>query len=273
MGTTFPRFLFSLIRFLREPQLIASLLGTIKTWVGDLVTLVGATQKSNEDTIQNLHEAINLSDHLQLTARNLLAAQTPLLVDSSMIVNEIKRVVSDLQGRRDLQELTDQDILELFSNLFGQENWRERGIIYTPSPTVSSHGKRYHPTSSPKSSDVEETIIGTSSPVYVKSTENQNQVQKVVETKRHDDMISAIHVLREVDDILTQLGIFWLNTDVILDALTKKGQHIETFVSYTRNPTIVTRFRERLIEYRYSFPVCSHPHFSSFSFVGDFGNV
>jgi hypothetical protein len=171
-------------------------LGTIKTWVGDLVTLVGATQRSNEDTIQNLHDAINLSDHVQLTARNLRAAQTPLLVDSSMIVNEIKRVVADLQERRDQQELTDQDILELFTNLFGQQNWRERGIIYTPSPTVSSHGKRYPTTSSPKSSEVDETIIGNSSPVYVKS--NENSGQKIVESKRHDDMISAIHVLREV---------------------------------------------------------------------------
>jgi hypothetical protein len=261
------------------------LFGTIKTWVGDLVASVGTTQKSNEDTIQNLHEAINLSDHIQLTARNLRAAQTPLLVDSSMIVNEIKRIVTDLQERRDSQGLTDQDILELFSNLFGQANWRERGIICTPSPTVSSHGKRYHPTSSQKSSEVEETIIGNSSPVYAKSTENQSHGQQVVETKRHDDIISAIHVLREVpfllspscdshpqvDDILTQLSIFWSNTDVILDALTKKGQHIESFVPHTRNPNIVTRFRELLIEYRSAF-LTLHCLTALFSNSGGFGN-
>lgn len=173
------------------------MLGTIKTWVSDLVTLVSTTQKTNEETIQNLHQAVNVSDQLQLTARNLRAAQAPLLVDSSMIVNEIRRVVTDLQERGNQQGLTDQDILELFSNLFGQENWRERGIIYTPSPTASIHGKRYHAASSPKSSEVDETIIGPAgSPGYVKAPDNSGT--QLVETKRHDDMISAINVLREV---------------------------------------------------------------------------
>lgn len=185
----------------REPQLIASLLGTIKTWVSDLVTLVSTTQKSNEETIENLHQAVNVSDQLQLTARNLRAAHAPLLVDSAMIVNEIRRVVSDLQERGSHQGLTDQDILELFSNLFGQENWRERGIIYTPSPSASTQGKRHQTASSPKSSDVDETIIGTGSPGYVKATENNGN--QLVETKRHDDVISAINVLREVIDIIS----------------------------------------------------------------------
>jgi hypothetical protein len=216
--------------------------------VGELVALVSATQKSNEDTIQNLHQAVNVSDRLQLTARNLRAAQAPLLLDSGMIVNEIRRVVNDIQ-RGNQHGLSDQNILELFSNLFGQENWRERGIIVSPSPTASSHGKRQN-LATTSSSDVDETIVGNGSPSYVKS-HTENPGQQLVEAKRQDEIISAINVLREVDDILSQLSIFWSNTDVILDALSKKGQHIETFVSYTHNPNLVARFRERLVEYRF----------------------
>jgi hypothetical protein len=225
----------------REPQLLANLLGTIKTWVGELVSLVSATQKSNEGTIQNLHQAATISDRLQLTARNLRAVQTPLLVDSGAMLNEIRRLVNQPGS-------SDQVILDLFSNLFGQENWRERGLIVSPSPTASSHGKRQN-IATTSSSDVDEAIIGNGSPVYIKSTENTSQ--QLVETKIQDEIISAINVLREVDDILSKLSIFWSNTEVILDALSKKGQHIETFVSYTHNPNLVARFRDRLNEYRF----------------------
>lgn len=179
-----------------ETQLIAGLLGTIKTWVTDLTNLVTNSQKDNEETIQYLHRAIHSSDHLQLTAANLHASG-PIVVDSSKVVDEIRRVVSELENRMDSQGMSDQDILELFSNLFGQENWRERGIIFSPSGSVNSR-RHNHPghasPSSTRSSEVEETIVGTGSP--------ENKVPQQIEARRLDDIISVINVLRQVTFII-----------------------------------------------------------------------
>ncbi len=53
-----------------------------------------------------------------------------------------------------------------------------------------------------------------------------------------------------MDIILEQLSVFWSNTEVLLDLLSKKGQHAEQFISFSRNPKLLARFRERLGEYR-----------------------
>jgi hypothetical protein len=53
-----------------------------------------------------------------------------------------------------------------------------------------------------------------------------------------------------VDVILEQLSVFWANTDVVLDVLTKKGQHIEQFINFAHKPRLMARFRERMEEYK-----------------------
>lgn len=50
--------------------------------------------------------------------------------------------------------------------------------------------------------------------------------------------------------ILEQLGIFWANTEVVLDLLTKKGQHVEQFIGFSSKPRLMARFRERMEEYK-----------------------
>lgn len=59
----------------------------------------------------------------------------------------------------------------------------------------------------------------------------------------------ALHKLRQVDMILEQLGVFWANTEVVLDVLAKKGQHAEQFVAFAHKPKLFSRFKERLDEY------------------------
>lgn len=54
----------------------------------------------------------------------------------------------------------------------------------------------------------------------------------------------------QVDTILDELGLFWGNTDIVLEALTKKGQHAEQFISFGHNPKLLERFKERLSEYQ-----------------------
>jgi DNA-binding LacI/PurR family transcriptional regulator len=44
--------------------------------------------------------------------------------------------------------------------------------------------------------------------------------------------------------------VFWANTEVILDLLTKKGQHVEQFIGFASKPRLMARFRERMEEYK-----------------------
>ena len=54
----------------------------------------------------------------------------------------------------------------------------------------------------------------------------------------------------QVDLILEQLGVFWANTEVVLDVITKKGQHAEQFIGFAHKPKLLQRFRDRMGEYR-----------------------
>ncbi len=53
-----------------------------------------------------------------------------------------------------------------------------------------------------------------------------------------------------MDEILEQLSVFWANTEVVLDLLTKKGQHVEQFIGFASKPRLMARFRERMEEYK-----------------------
>jgi hypothetical protein len=53
-----------------------------------------------------------------------------------------------------------------------------------------------------------------------------------------------------VDQILEQLSVFWANTEVVLEVLTKKGQHVEQFIGFASKPKLMARFMERLEEYK-----------------------
>lgn len=53
-----------------------------------------------------------------------------------------------------------------------------------------------------------------------------------------------------MDEILEQLSVFWANTEVVLDLLTKKGQHVEQFIGFASKPRLMARFKERMEEYK-----------------------
>lgn len=44
--------------------------------------------------------------------------------------------------------------------------------------------------------------------------------------------------------------MFWANTEVVLDLLTKKGEHAEQFIGFASKPKLMARFRERMDEYK-----------------------
>lgn len=59
----------------------------------------------------------------------------------------------------------------------------------------------------------------------------------------------ALQQLRQVDLILEQLGVFWANTEVVLELLTKKGQRAEQMVGFAHKPALMARFRQMMTEY------------------------
>ena len=59
----------------------------------------------------------------------------------------------------------------------------------------------------------------------------------------------ALQQLRQVDLILEQLGVFWANTEVVLELLTKKGQLAEQFVGFAHKPALMARFRQLMTDY------------------------
>jgi len=50
--------------------------------------------------------------------------------------------------------------------------------------------------------------------------------------------------------ILEELSVFWANTEVVLDLLSKKGEHVEQFVGFATKPKLMARFLERMEEYK-----------------------
>ncbi|TFJ80248.1 hypothetical protein NSK_008391 [Nannochloropsis salina CCMP1776] len=56
--------------------------------------------------------------------------------------------------------------------------------------------------------------------------------------------------LQDVDQILEHLAVFWAQTEVILEVLLQKSEHVERFVAYSHKPRLKDRFLERLDEYR-----------------------
>lgn len=63
-------------------------------------------------------------------------------------------------------------------------------------------------------------------------------------------LAKALQKLRQVDIILEQLSVFWANTEVVLDLLTQKGQHVEQFIAFSAKPRLMARFKERMEEYK-----------------------
>lgn len=49
--------------------------------------------------------------------------------------------------------------------------------------------------------------------------------------------------------ILEQLGVFWANTEVVLELLTKKGQHVEHFIGFANKP----RLMQRSVEFTHAY--------------------
>ena len=241
---------------------------------------------------------------------------------NKVTINDVREVIRQLKERSSTQPLSGAEILDLFSNLFGQDNWRERGLVQPVQYAPSSHNSSskteqksgLSESSGRSSSDADEIIIELDGTKYSKLRDRTNNLSgyqmnnnnnngsgggnnsnnnyrnnnyndpksnlmeqvddqmmiastkynqsdsqihinqrnnvEMYSSNQHDKMENALELLQKVNIILEQLSIFWSNTEIVLDLLSKKGQHAEQFVGFSRSPKLLSRFHERMAEYR-----------------------
>jgi serine/threonine protein kinase len=117
-----------------------------------------------------------------------------------------------------------------------------------PSTFPETNGNAADPPQPPAVNDTEQSNMMVVA--NRKAASNQQLVDGTSSPRAAQKLSEALRKLHQVDLILEQLGIFWANTEVILDLLTKKGQHVEQFIGFASKPRLMARFRERMEEYK-----------------------
>lgn len=100
-----------------------------------------------------------------------------------------------------------------------------------------------------ESSEHNQQSLDSKAHQLIQSSKENKELSPVLTTAANR-LVEALNKLRQVDVILDQLGYFWSQTEVVLDALTRKGQHVEQFIGFSSKPRLMARFRERLEEYK-----------------------
>lgn len=278
------------------PELATQFFTMVRGWVGELRQMVNSTvqvNKASMDEIQAIVEQSTIglqSSYQQQKIRNI----TQSLM--SAIQSQVNLATTN-NGEK--VEMTSDQILQLFLNLFGQQR---NNIQFNENESLLIASKD-RPTFSKVESDqlsdsmedsIDETLdintrdypkpletIDTNtlqmeitgqenvnkeaggmqkpmplviSPKISDTTNFANGVQALISVPQSPTAAShladALHKLRQVDMILEQLSVFWANTEVVLDVLTKKGQHVEQFIGFANKPRLMARFRERMEEYK-----------------------
>jgi hypothetical protein len=158
------------------------------------------------------------------------------------------RVVSTLQqmnsnSNTDASELSPEEILSLFMNLFS-------GNSTLPRPPIDDELRRMDDEVPPSTASTEFESLQIHIPGGGTNTVYQSPEKTSSPKHAASNLVDVLEKLREVDLILEQLGMFWANTEIVLDVLTRKGQHAEQFIAFAHKPRLLARFQERMQEYR-----------------------
>lgn len=238
-----------------EPKLAQNFFDTVRQWVAELKVSVQAAQKANQSSLSQIQELVNASaaKHQADLNRNLNTLQ----------FSDLKAVVDKLQDSGHLQNISSTELLDLIMKLF--ESWRDTGAVKNalPSPVGSVQSTtwqappaivkrvgdnenfnryRHHNDDDCDDDDDDDDFNQRK---IIKQSLSRN---KAVNSNEH--LQNVLKALYEVDLILEDQGLYWSNTDVILDTLSKKGQHAELFVSFGHNKNLNKRFKERMAEYK-----------------------
>jgi hypothetical protein len=195
--------------------------------------------------------------------------------ESPMLTDPVKRL---RQAALEQKELTEEQVHDLFMNLFPSAPEQHAHPVSAGKSGITD------PVSTPvKEAMSEPPTSPASSPQHVPfrpqrgdpdagtgEHEDEGEHMPMERSMTHDypsdfafqQLGQALTKLYEVDHILEQLTVFWASTEVVLDMLTKKGEHVEKFIAFAHKPRLLKRFQERLEDYRRYWvqirDMCSH---------------
>lgn len=261
-----------------EPALATEFFNIVRGWVSELRDLVAVTQQANRVSMAEIQRVVEtsastLSQHRQQDdwpPRHLVEA---LDRNRDWLLSLAMQASS---GPSDgVVTMTQAQVMDLFAGLFGQS------VIHRGEDLDLQHDSRSTSASSAQESiesihtpnvaagfdsdtsmDQRRTSTETSPPGSPEKDlpppppppESPMDMPLPAQVLRNSQagarLVEALHKLRQMDMILEQLAVFWANTEVVLDVLTKKGQHAEQFIGFAHKPKLMSRFRERIGEYR-----------------------
>ena len=248
-----------------EPTLAIDFFNMVKGWVVELKELVRITQEANKasmDQIQGIVE--NSSAGIENMVTSLSIKDSPIKsVDKKNILQT--HIINTLQDMSNATaggdvDLSEEEVLGLFMDLFGKST---SSVLHQSVSTIeTTDADKNMDTQSNLSVQSEASRFSSSSkrpgaigiPQYPPAAASTTDVVKktppssplAAAAKLQD----ALEKLRQVDIILEHLGLFWANTEIVLEVLTKKGQHAEQFIAFAHKPRLLARFQERMHEYR-----------------------
>lgn len=259
----------------------------VKSWISELVVSVNTTQQANRASISKIQNILEVSSQsVKVSSSPRLSNGDSVTVS----MTDLQRTLMDLQDKQKSNTLNTTDFVALFSSLFERQAPVQAPPIAasaSPKSDVNSGyssdetdfvigGKSVHSNSNNNGNsmpvceevgsmdleveesvtDVREFNVSDNPPPL--SGECDNDLAIVTNyspltssaLSGQEQLGKALGILQQVDTILEQLGMFWGNTEVVLDVLSKKGQHAEQFIGFSHNPKLHQRFKERVGEYK-----------------------
>lgn len=270
-----------------EPALAAEFFNLVKQWVVELREQVGNTQKLNKQSMAQIQKVVEHTSHglhnrrkqkakdesrvklpVGLLDALLNKLQVGEEVDPTRLLLTNETIASSMSSSNTGEVALDSNqVLELFLALFNSGGGGNNEPVEVPDEVLQ-------PIPPPKRGDSGDTMDVTGSndgtkvpprPGSASSNGGEDDVvysdpeEAAMMIPRQDERSSpraarklseALLKLRQVDLILEQLSVFWANTEVVLELLTKKGQHVEQFIGFASKPRLMARFRERMEEYK-----------------------
>jgi serine/threonine protein kinase len=243
-----------------EPALAVCFFNMVRDWVSDLKTAVLKTQDANRESVEQIQGIVEDS------TSKMFREQTDYQ-SKKEVQERLQDKLANIKKSMTMEEGIGGNVdSEKFFSLFDVMTEAIDGITseQSPPPSHSNSGVdmgsmdvdaagaiESPPSSSPHGS-------GANSPHGARGGSDESAgldlvastasspIRNIPIDSRLDD---ALQQLRQVDLILEQLGIFWANTEVVLEMLTKKGQRAEQFVGFGNKPQLMNRFRQLMNDY------------------------
>lgn len=260
----------------------------MKTWVGELIKSVNTTQQANRASITKIQNILEVSTHnfkvsssprisngdivtvsitdLQRTLKDLQEKQNSNTLNDTDFVAlfsslfDQQKQTPPVAASRNTQSprseansgySSDEDFIIGGNSVYGNSGRDNRD------PVCEEVGEedemdlgQPQPFSLEQHRDGDMNDMDDCNALALVSKQHDRSALTSSALSGQEQLEKALDILQQVDTILEQLSMFWGNTEVVLDMLSKKGQHAEQFIGFSHNPKLHQRFKERVSEYK-----------------------